>query len=67
MKPVVAFLRFWRDFLVGDDPLIAAGVVVILAATAGLHAAGISGWWLLPPAVAAVLAVSLHRAARRRP
>jgi hypothetical protein len=57
MKCLVAFARFWWNFIVGDDWFLAAGVVVALVLTASLDA-----WWLLPPAVAIVLAVSLRRA-----
>ena len=35
------------------------GVALALAATAGLVAAGVNAWWLMPPAVLLVLAVSL--------
>ena len=34
----------WR-FLVGDDPLVAAGVAVAIGVTAILAAAGIAAWW----------------------
>jgi CBS-domain-containing membrane protein len=57
VKHVVAFGRFWWDFIIGDDWLAAAGVAVALAATAL-----VATWWILPPAVAIVLAVSLRRA-----
>ena len=57
MKHVIAFGRFWWDFIIGDDWLAAAGVAVALAATAL-----VATWWILPPAVAIVLAVSLRRA-----
>jgi hypothetical protein len=41
MKRFVAgFLRFWWDFIVGDDWRIAAGVVVVLALGALLVARG---------------------------
>jgi hypothetical protein len=59
-----AFGRFWWDFVVGDDWRAAAGVVAAIAATAGLVALGVDAWWLMPAAVAAVLAVSLRRASR---
>jgi hypothetical protein len=58
------FALFWWDFIVGDDWRIAAGVVAALALTAALAHAGITAWWLLPLAAAAMLAVSL-RSARR--
>ena len=60
-----AFVRFWVDFLVGDDWLVAAGVGIALLGTWGLVAAGVSAWWLLPPAVVLAVAVSLRRAVRR--
>jgi hypothetical protein len=58
------FGRFWWDFVVGDDWMSAVGVGLALAATAGLVAAGINAWWLMPPAVVLVLGVSLARATR---
>jgi hypothetical protein len=54
------FLRFWWDFVVGDDWVAAVGVGVALAVTAALGA-----WWVLPLGVALVLAVSLARATRQ--
>ena len=52
------FARFWWDFVIGDDWVAAAGVVVAIAVTA---APGFG--WLLPLAVVLVLYVSLRRAA----
>ncbi|HEX7739230.1 MAG TPA: hypothetical protein VF426_06250 [Marmoricola sp.] len=34
MRYAKGFAKFWYDFLVGDDPKIAVGVVVVLAAGA---------------------------------
>jgi hydrogenase/urease accessory protein HupE len=65
MRRLRAFGRFWWDFVVGDDPLTAAGIVVAIGLTAALEAAGVSAWWLMPLAVAAVLGLSLRREARR--
>jgi hypothetical protein len=53
----VRFLRFWWDFVVGDDPLVAAGVAVAIAVTAWLQV-----WWLLAPVVVALLYLSIRRA-----
>jgi hypothetical protein len=64
MRLVRSFLHFWYDFIVGDDPTIAAGVVVALGATAVLAHYGAPAWWLLPVAVFVLLAVSLARATR---
>jgi hypothetical protein len=61
-----SFGAFWWDFIVGDDWRIAAGVVLALAATAGLAAAGVPAWWLLPLAVVGLLGLSLRSAARPR-
>jgi hypothetical protein len=66
MRRLRSFLRFWYDFIIGDDPTIAAGVVVALAATAVLAHYRVPAWWLPPLAVPVLLAVSLRRAARGR-
>jgi hypothetical protein len=58
-------LRAVWEFVVGDDWLTALGVVLALALTALLAAAGSSAWWAMPPAVVALLAHSVWRAARR--
>jgi uncharacterized membrane protein YeaQ/YmgE (transglycosylase-associated protein family) len=63
---VKGFLRFWYDFIVGDDWTIAAGVVGALAVTALLAHHGMrSAWWLLPLVVAVGLAWSVLRAAKK--
>jgi hypothetical protein len=49
--------HFLWDFFVGDDPLVAAGVVIAIAVTALLQV-----WWLLPLAVLVLLYASLRRA-----
>jgi hypothetical protein len=60
-----AFGGFWWDFVVGDDWRAALGIVVAIAVTAGLVAGGVDAWWLMPVAVASVLALSLRRAVSR--
>jgi hypothetical protein len=64
MKYVRAFGRFWWDFIVGDDWRVAAGVAAALGLTALLTHEGVNAWWLLPVAVAVMLALSLRRAAQ---
>jgi hypothetical protein len=59
------FAAFWWDFVVGDDWRAAAGIVVAIGVTAALAAAGVDAWWLMPPAIAGILALSLRREARR--
>jgi hypothetical protein len=58
-----AFGAFWYDFIIGDDWLVAAAVVVGLAGTYGLSKAGVAAWWLVPVLIAILLPVSLSRAA----
>ena len=61
-----AFLRFWYDFIVGDDWTIAVGVVLALGVTAVLaHNGQTSVWWLLPVTVAFGLTWSVLRAAKK--
>ena len=62
MRRVGAFLLGVWEFVVGDDWRTAVGVVVALGAVATLAAAGVAAWWLMPPAVLALLALSLRRA-----
>jgi hypothetical protein len=62
---VAAFGRFWYRFIVGDDWVIAATVLVTLVAVALLLRAGVQAWWLLPLVVIAVLGISLRRARRQ--
>lgn len=60
------FAAFWYDFVVGDDWLVAVGVVVALAVSYGISATAVPTWWLIPLAVAVLLPVSLWRAVRHR-
>jgi uncharacterized membrane protein len=58
---VGGFLFFWYDFIIGDDWRVAAGVVLGFFTT---HTAGITGWWIMPAVVAAMLGYTLHEATR---
>jgi hypothetical protein len=62
MRWLGAFGRFWYDFIVGDSPVLALGVIVALALTALLVAAGggAYGPLVLPLLVALTLAISLR-------
>ena len=64
MKYLRSFARFWWDFIVGDDWRVAVGVLLAFGITALLAATSVPAWWVLPLAVAAVLWLSLLRAAR---
>jgi hypothetical protein len=62
---LAAFGRFLYDFVVGDDPVIAAGVVVALALTAVVGDRAGGGFWVVPALVVCLLAASLRRASTR--
>ena len=64
MKALAAAALWVWDFVVGDDWVTAAGVVLALGVTALVAAAGAGAWWVIPIAVVALLALSLRRAAR---
>jgi hypothetical protein len=62
MSYLRSFSLFWWNFVVGDDWFVAAGIALALAGLALLVDRGVDAWWLLPPAVAVVVAGSLRRA-----
>jgi hypothetical protein len=64
MRYVKAFIGFWYDFVIGEDWVIAVGVVGALALTALIADRGVSAWWVMPLAVIALLAGSLRRGLR---
>ncbi len=64
MTRVETFLAGAWEFVVGDDWRTALGVVLALALTALLADAAIAAWWVMPPAVVGLLALSIRRAAR---
>ncbi len=64
MSRLVRAARAVWDFVVGDDPITALGVVLALGATALIAGAGAPAWWVMPVAAVALLALSLRRAAR---
>ena len=64
MSRLRGFAVFWWRFVAGDDWRVAAGIVVALALTGLLAHHGHNAWWLMPLAVALLLATALRRAAR---
>ena len=60
MHYIVSFAKFWYDFIIGDDWLIAALVAVTLCVLAIVHRSYL--WWVLPIVVIVALGVSLRRA-----
>lgn len=59
---MAGFGRFWYDFIVGSDPLMAIGVAVGLIATAVVLRAGVNAYWLMPFLVVTTLGISLRGA-----
>ncbi|MEO7912923.1 MAG: hypothetical protein ABIV47_25015 [Roseiflexaceae bacterium] len=62
MRFISNFVRFWYDFIVGDDWVVAVGVLVALALSALLEHNGMAAWWVMPLAVVLLLMISLRRA-----
>jgi hypothetical protein len=60
------FGKFWYDFIIGDDWRIAVGVVLTVTGAFVAAHHGFNIWWLLPLAVALLLAVSVTHELRRR-
>ena len=58
-------VAFGYDFVVGDDWLVAVGVLAGLAVTYALSRTSVPAWWLLPLLLAVLLPLSLWRAVRR--
>ena len=58
------FAFFWYDFLIGDDLVGFAIVVVAMEATNILVHGGNNAWWLLPAAIVALLPINLFRVTR---
>jgi hypothetical protein len=63
VRYLIGFLRFWYDFIVGDDWTIAVAVALTLGLLL-LPRLADGAWWLLPVVVALVLGASVWRAAR---
>jgi hypothetical protein len=57
-----ALYGIW-EFIVGDDWRVALGVLLALAATAGLDGVGLAAWWVCPLASVAILYLSVRRVA----
>jgi hypothetical protein len=64
MRYLKSFLLFWYDFIVGDDWVIAAGVVIALAISMLLARRDLNAWRVMLAAVVILLGVSLWRETR---
>lgn len=61
---IIVFIKFWYEFIIGDDWTIAASIGVAIAVTFWLVRSNIQAWWLLPTAAILSLGISLWRSAR---
>lgn len=61
---LVAFSRFWWEFLIGDTPELFVGMLVVLGVAAGLAGTGVAGWVVVPLVVISLLVASVARGAR---
>jgi hypothetical protein len=61
IKILKDFGFFWYDFLIGDDLIGFAIVILAMEGTNLLVHGGSNAWWLLPLAVAALLPINLFR------
>jgi hypothetical protein len=59
---MTAFLRAVWEFVVGDDWLLAVGVVLALGLTALAATAGLAAWWVAPILIPLFLFASIRRA-----
>jgi hypothetical protein len=66
MRFVWGFLRFWYDFIVGEDWTVAVAVVAAVAVTYAVAHGGAAAWWILPAAVFGTLGASVLRARRAK-
>lgn len=64
MRSLKSFFAGMWELVVGDDWQTALGVVIALSLTALVADLAASAWWIMPPAVIGLLALSIRRAAR---
>lgn len=66
IRRIRAFGAFWYDFVIGDDWVVAVGVVIALAATFVLTSVTSAPlWWIVPVAVVVLLPMSLRRGIKK--
>jgi hypothetical protein len=64
-KLFVSFGQFWYSFIIGDDWLAAACVLVMLGGAYGLVRLGIAAYWFGPLAILLTVLITVRRALRR--
>ncbi len=64
-EAIRSFGGFWYDFIIGDDWVAAAGVLVMLGAAYGLLRLGVRAFWAGPVVVVVTAALLVWRGERR--
>ena len=67
VRAVVAFGRFWWDFLVGDTPELFIATLVVIALAVGLHRERVLAIVVVLVAVVGFLGASTWRGRKRQP
>lgn len=62
---IVGFGKFWYGFIIGDDWVAAAGVLVMIGGAYGLLHVGVSAFWFGPVAILATASYTIRRALHR--
>jgi hypothetical protein len=65
MRALARFGRFWVDFVIGDDWMVAVIVVCALGVTFAATRLGWNAWPVLPLAIVLALGSTVARARRR--
>jgi hypothetical protein len=68
MNRIQGFFAFWYDFIVGDDWVLAVGVVALLAIAAALARSEVAplAWLVMPLGVVLILVISLRDVLKAR-
>ncbi len=61
MRLIKSFFAFWKDFLIGDCPEVAAGTLAVLGIALGLHSTRVLVAIIVPVAILLLLAFSVRR------
>jgi hypothetical protein len=62
---IVAFGRFWYEFIIGDDWTVAVAVFAGLIVTGILNTNNVVGWWVIPLIVVVMTGISVRRNSAR--
>jgi predicted SnoaL-like aldol condensation-catalyzing enzyme len=61
LQPAIGVARFFYNFVVGDDQVVAAVMLLALVATGLLVAVHVNAWWLVPALAITMTWLDLRR------